>query len=582
MVTIKNWGAKFQIFLLTLAVVISGCTPKGPRMLLDGKELVEQGRYEEAVEKLRIATSLISTNATAWNFLGLAYHHSGQATNAEIAYLKALSLDRNLAEAHFNLGCLHLELERPDAARTELIAYTALRGNALEGWLKLASVQLQMRDLVAAERSFNEALRLDRSSAEALNGLGVIQLQRRDSREAARLFETALKADPHYAAALLNFAIVNHGALNNRPVALQYYRQYLALSPRPENWQTVNVTAETLDRELNTGSRPVAAATSSPLPAVQTVPTPAQKPPATLGQLSPATRTNLTSPRVVTAPKPEPVRRTVKPEPAPIISEPAEIVKLSPDQTVRPAEDVGVRPEPRTARGSTISSAPNPATSRPAKPGLLRQLNPLNLFRSSSTNSRGPAQTPLPEISGADSAPGSSSAVSSFPRYKYRNPQKPVVGDSSAAERAFAQGFRAHQSNRLKEAIKAYNEAAQADPAYFDAFYNLGLAATAEGNLSQALTAYETALAIRPESLDARYNFAVVLKQGNYILDSAREFQNILARNPADARAHAALGNLYAQNLRQPAAAKEHYVKALELNPRHPQAQAIRFWLTSH
>jgi superkiller protein 3 len=130
--------------------------------------------------------------------------------------------------------------------------------------------------------------------------------------------------------------------------------------------------------------------------------------------------------------------------------------------------------------------------------------------------------------------------------------------------------------------MQSYQDAIRLDPAFFQAYYNLAVASAKSGNLSQALTAYETALAIRPDSLDARYNFAVMLKQGNFVLDAEKELENLLADHPNEARAHIALANIFAQQLRQTAKAREHYARALELDPRNPQAPAIRYWLTSH
>jgi len=74
----------------------------------------------------------------------------------------------------------------------------------------------------------------------------------------------------------------------------------------------------------------------------------------------------------------------------------------------------------------------------------------------------------------------------------------------------------------------AYRKATQLDPTYYDAYYNLGLAAAEAGNLQSALLAYEHALALRPDSLDARYNFALVLKQANYFRDSANELEKLV------------------------------------------------------
>jgi tetratricopeptide (TPR) repeat protein len=171
-------------------------------------------------------------------------------------------------------------------------------------------------------------------------------------------------------------------------------------------------------------------------------------------------------------------------------------------------------------------------------------------------------------------------ADSKLPRYHYRASAKPVSGNRSEAERAFAQGVQAHQANRLPEAISSYDRAVQLDPSYYDAGYNLALAATQLGNLTLALSAYENALAIRPDSSDARYNFALVLKQAKYVADAANELEKVVAAYPDDTRAHLALANLYAQQLRQPDKARQHYLKVLEADPRNPQAPAIRSWLT--
>jgi Flp pilus assembly protein TadD len=60
------------------------------------------------------------------------------------------------------------------------------------------------------------------------------------------------------------------------------------------------------------------------------------------------------------------------------------------------------------------------------------------------------------------------------------------------------------------------------------------------------------------------------------------ELKKIVAANAGEMRAHLALGNLYAQQLRDPARARTHYLKVLELDPRNPQATDIRFWLASN
>ena len=570
MLTIKNPAAKILIFFLAAVTLFTGCAPPGPRALLQGKKLLERGKYDEAVEELKTAAVLLGgTNAQAYNYLGVACQHAGQAREAERAYQKALALSPDFAEVRFNLGCLALDEGRFEQARSELTDYTLRRPNSADGWLKLGLAQLRQAQsaaaharsgqLAVAEKSFNEGLRLSPQNAEALTGLGLVAVQRGQPGDAKQFFNRAWKAQPDYRPALLNLAIVEQQYLGERQAALENYRQYLALKPAPEDSEAVRAVAQQLERDL--APTPPSAATAT-FPQVRTnAPPPRVAPPesahaSTLAKI-PAPDTNRTAVRprtgssqetnrAVFATRAEPLPLTPKPAPSTIAA------RTTTAQTTIPAqemENVRLPPEPvlKTAQdGASQTVAPPPAA--------LPQDSPA-------------APPPLP-------------ADPRFPRYHYRAPVKPTPGDRSAAERAFAQGVQAHQAQHLQEAIASYRRALQLDPAFFDASYNLGLAATLAGNLPLALSSYENALAIRPNSDDARYNFALLLKQANYLPDAANELEKVVAEYPNDSRAHLALGNLYAQQLQQPAKAREHYVKVLEIDPRNPQAAAIGSWLT--
>ena len=130
--------------------------------------------------------------------------------------------------------------------------------------------------------------------------------------------------------------------------------------------------------------------------------------------------------------------------------------------------------------------------------------------------------------------------------------------------------------------MKAYRQAATLDPSWFEAEYNCAAMAYRSGDVSTALSAYERALAIEPDSTNARYNFALALKAGGYMLDAVNELKKMAATNPRDARLQLALANLYAQELREPAFAREHYLKVLELEPHNSEANNIRFWLSAN
>lgn len=576
MLTIKNRMWKEMLLVLTLSTLLGGCSPPGPRALLRGKKLMEQGHYSEAVEELKAAVSLMGTNAQAWNELGLACHYAGQVTNAILGYQRALALNHDLVEAHYNLGCLYLEQGRLDSARSELTSYTSLRRGSVDGWLKLGTAELRFSrlpaavravELASAEQSYSQAFRLAPQNPEALNGLGLIQLQRNRPREAALYFSHALKLQPDYAPALLNLAVVSQLYLNNPLQALQKYREYLALPNHPGHEESVQAAERQLEMELSPAraAAPGQAPARAPQSAIATAPTlhaekPSETPPPAV-EARPASAASTQDQNV-------------------------EVTRVSPGLDAKPAQDVASSPQspaPSQAKPPTAASKKEKAD-KAEKRGFFSRINPLNvLHHSSRTNQTASASSPSASTAPAVAAGASSEAVpAGSNRYAYLSPRKPAVGDASAGEQASAEGVRAQHADHLAEAVQDYRRAIRLDPASFDAYYNLGLALADQGNVSAALGPYETALVIRPESPDARYNFAMALKRANYILDAVNELQRLLSIYPNEPRAHLALGNLYAQQLHQPAKAREHYQRVLDTDPHNPQAATIRYWMIAN
>lgn len=561
MLATKNIRRCRVVVFLMLAIFLAGCGPPGPRALLKGKKLLNNGDFPAAVEKLKTATLLMSTNAEAWNDLGVAYQHVGHPADAALAYQRALTLNRDLVEAHYNLGCLWLEQAKPDLAKTEFTAYALRRTKEPEGWTKLGVAQLYLRDLTGAEKSFNTALSIDTNNAEALNGLGLAQMQRGRPRDAARYFTSATRAQPDYAPALLNLATVARQYLHDNALALQNYRSYLALTPRRANWDQVNAITSDLERQT--------AGT------VASAPSTAQRP-----------------------------QRTVASTWAPSSA------GSSSENAGEPSSSAGTETQNSYTREEspvTLAAAP-PATTNKA-PGVLRQLNPLNWFRTTSseskvtepvsssanTNPPRPAPKPAPKPSTSNlTAFGmpvhpqtkpvhlTQPAPPAFPRYLYLSPSPPRAGDRQAAGRMFGQAQQFERDKQYSDALNAYRESARLDPGWFEAQYNCGVMAYRLGDFNESLPAYEMALAIRPDAAGARYNFALALKSAGYVTDAVNELNKILASNPNDVRAHLALGNLYAQQLHDVPQAREQYQQVLQLDPRNPQAGEIQFWLSSH
>ncbi|NBV25112.1 MAG: tetratricopeptide repeat protein, partial [Proteobacteria bacterium] len=181
---------------------------------------------------------------------------------------------------------------------------------------------------------------------------------------------------------------------------------------------------------------------------------------------------------------------------------------------------------------------------------------------------------PAPPRPAEDIAPGWTG-----PRYSYLAPAAPTPGSRVDAQTYFDNGLAMQRIGKHSDAVAAYQRAIRADGAFFEAYHNLGIVAAQMGDMLKSTAAYETALALEPDSASARFNFALALQRGGYLRDSAVELEKLLAKSPDDAGAHFALANLQSQQFNQPAKARPHYLRVLALNPQHPQATAIRYWL---
>ena len=497
----------------------------------------------------------MSTNAQAWNYLGVADEYAGHPADAVLAYQRALTLDRDLVEAHYNLGCLWLEQNKPDVARTEFIAYVLRRSKESEGWTKLGVAQLRLRDLASAEKNFNLALSINTNDAEALNGLGLAQMQWGHPREAARYFTAAAQAQPDYAPALLNLATVARQYLHDSTLALQNYRTYLALTPRRADWDQVNTLASDLEQQT---AGTAAASLSN-----------AQRP----------TR---------------PVASTWAPSTADSSSDDAADGSSS--------AGAGTRYSSSLAGRSAAAETPPPGN---GKPGAFRQLNPLNWFRTASPEPKVTRLAPANANNDQEQAAGAGSQRPDSFRHAHAQSDKTRPPGSARAagvsavfvsfaiarpgraagwprDSTFAQAQQFERDRQYRAALDSYRAAAQLDPSWFEAQYNCGVLAYRLGDFDQSLPAYEMALALRPDSADARYNFALALKAAGYVTDAVNELNKILASHPGDVRAHLALGNLYARQLYDLPRARAQYLRVLQLDPRNSQAADIQFWLSAN
>ena len=603
-----------------LVAALAGCTPPEQKVLEEGSRLLADGKTAGALERLEDARERIENHSNLktnlvvvgklYNQLGLAHqilskNKTGAAKTGELREAKKwfdLAIEKggqgSRIQAYENRAWLHLEAEEWEEAANDLgsllitTSDTKSPNHVFDLWLEKGIAEYGAKRIDDAEKSFSKIP----NDPRAQNNRGNIDWSQKRYSDAAAHFEKAIELDKKNAKALHNLGAARQ-QMKQYDAALKAYRAYLlALAPNEDT------DIRTLANKLEEYLKP------EPIPEPEPEPIPEPEP---VAEVEPEPKEEVMPEPVVAEvmPEPEPAEVVIveppaeEPEPEPAAPEPEVVTVVEPAPlpvpAAKPEPAAPSAPEPEVAQ---VDATPKPEPAKPAKDWKQR-LNPLNWFGDDdektevkpkkkskfqiSWRSNIPVPTtPLPSPRLLAKASTNAVKVASvlpsavaFPRYKYLSPALPNSGDRQVAKAYFDDGATAQKTEEWQRAKAAYIEAAKADPAWFDARFELGQAAFYTGDTDLALQSFEHALAIDPNDGPARFNFAMSLVQGNYYADAASEFETFLQFDPDNAQAHFEAGKLYAEKLNDVTRANVHYKRVIGLQPGHPQAVTIRYWL---
>ena len=583
------------LFTLMAAVILTGCTPPWADAMLEGKTQLDNGQFKEAISSFKESTRLKPELARAWNYLGLAYHKDGQYAEARDAYSKAYNIDNNLAEAVYNLGCLRLETRVYDDAVNQFKTYQMLRPQSTAALHYQALAHIALNELLEAQAIYDNLLRQSPDNPEAYNGMGLIQQRKRNNRESYNYFHTALERDTEFTPALWNKGMIAYPALQRPDLAVQNLRKFTFKAPQSplvpiaksiaediesrlfkQKTPEVEIPTETreetnqTDQDLATQEKetsPAADSTSDPQIGNQstTPETVLNKEPETIdpntqGQTAPP-ETKAKAPQVAKTETEAPKQPEVK-EISPVES--SQKNDASPTATSSSQTNVIVKAEsPKEAEIITPVEMEEPEENQDDPAPIVEIERPMIIPPSA------PGVTPLPQ-------------GRSFKPYRYLLPGAPLRGNRQVAAPLFDRANKALQRSDFDEAITQYERAISADPSFFEAYFNLGLAALSGGNADKALPAYEYALAIDPQHRDSRYNLALGLIKKDHLRDAARELETLLKADSTDRPVLMRLGELYSGELQRPVRTREIYQQLLKAGPTPEEVSTARNWLRSN
>ncbi|MCY3744888.1 MAG: tetratricopeptide repeat protein [Acidobacteria bacterium] len=142
--------------------------------LAAGTELLDQGRYEEAILALTAAAETDPESADAHNALGAAFEQAGRPEDARLRYERAVELEPDLAAARGNLGVLLGRLGDLDGALQHLEAAVRLDSGRADAHIALGAALEASGRTADAVAAFRNALARDPALGRAHLRLGVL------------------------------------------------------------------------------------------------------------------------------------------------------------------------------------------------------------------------------------------------------------------------------------------------------------------------------------------------------------------------------------------------------------------------
>jgi len=179
--------------------------PDNVRLHTDlGRLYLEAGRPEGALEALRRAISLDQANATAWWRQGIALQVLGDGAGAMAALEQAVSLQPSLADAHYRLGLLLEDQGRPqEALECYRLAARATTEKGARQFIQARVFVMEGRE-AEAEALLRRAIALQPEMAMAHGLLGEILAGSGRFEEAGRCYAAELAASPRAVSAYYN------------------------------------------------------------------------------------------------------------------------------------------------------------------------------------------------------------------------------------------------------------------------------------------------------------------------------------------------------------------------------------------
>lgn len=264
-----------------MAIILSASMPLATFAITDqvremcqrAEQLLNSGKFKEAVHILNQANAIDPNCAEVHGYLGMAYQNSGKTSEAIPEYTKALQLNPQMSFINVNLGTCYMNANRMDQAMPYFQRYLQENPNGTEaaqvrGYIQQAGARvgqqnlrgvveqgqalLNQRRFPEAQTAFRQAIAQQPDFAPAHFFLGYALGNTGQFQQAIGEFKEALRLDPSMKEASMNIAS-NYQSLGDCQNAITWYQTYLKQNPGSPKAADVRQRIDGLQRQMGEG-----------------------------------------------------------------------------------------------------------------------------------------------------------------------------------------------------------------------------------------------------------------------------------------------------------------------------------------
>lgn len=143
-------------------------------------DLIDAGKFAEAIQLLREAIALRSDYTIAYGNLGTAFYGEGRMPEAAVALKKAIALKSNFAEDYNKLGAIYARTGKSNEAVALFERANELQPDFAPAYYNLGCLYTQLKKFKKAKNPIEQFVRLQPQNAEARFLLGRLYLLEND------------------------------------------------------------------------------------------------------------------------------------------------------------------------------------------------------------------------------------------------------------------------------------------------------------------------------------------------------------------------------------------------------------------